>query len=83
MISPSIWEEAPVGFELPNIDAPLVALHPRTGAMLFKLHLDENERRQLIEGNPLYLMIVGPMNTPLLISANLADVVSVVRGDVE
>lgn len=85
MIAPTKWDSAPSGFVLRNVDnkenqEPLIAFHSPTGSILFRLTLDDNERRQLIEGNPLYMLIVGPMTSPFALSANLADMTELVRG---
>lgn len=51
---------------------------PTSGATIFQVELSDNDRRQLIEGNPLFLLIIGPV-APFFESPNLADVLEVAR----
>jgi len=85
MIAPIVWDYLPADFKLilwkgnnDDIkDAPAV-INPETQISIFKLELSDNDRRQLIEGNPLYLAIRGKV-TPFTLSANLAEITEVAR----
>jgi hypothetical protein len=85
MIYPVHWKELPPDFKgvVWKGDGDLVqdapaAFHPDSKISVFRLELPDNDRRQLIEGNPVYLAMCGPV-TAFLVSANLAEITEFIR----
>lgn len=85
MLRPVPWEAVPADFRPLTwqgdgdrvADAPAV-VHPVTHASIFVLELTEQDRRQLIEGNPVYLLMVGHV-VPFAVGVNLAEVLELAR----
>jgi hypothetical protein len=85
MLKPTAWESTPIDFKLimwkgdgENVsDAPAV-IHPEKQASIFKMELSEQDRRQLIEGNPIYLALLGRVQ-PFMASANLGEITELIR----
>jgi len=80
------WEHPPADFEAflwhgnqeqTIRDAPS-AIHRPTHASLFRLEMDEETRRMLIEGNDLYLCIIGQV-VPFCVGANLGEMLEMAR----
>lgn len=87
MLKPIHWENSPIDFEetvwqgngKEVADAPAV-INREKSVSIFKMELTENDRRQLIEGNPLYISMLGKV-IPFMASANLAEITEIVRND--
>ena len=87
MIVPVMWTEVPNEFKVVvwkgqnNVvkDAPGI-FNPQTGMTVFLLELDNNDRRQLIEGNPIYMTVCGPI-PPFGITANLGEALDLARSE--
>jgi len=85
MIYPVQWENMPADFQQVVWkgdgervqDAP-AAFHAESRMSVFWLQLSDNDRRQLIEGNPVYLAMCGPV-TAFLVSANLGEITEFIR----
>ncbi len=80
------WEYLPADFEhlvwkgneeqaIADADA---AFHQDSQTSIFKLELTDNDRRQLIEGNPIYLAMRGRV-IPFAITPNLSEVTALAR----
>ena len=48
------------------------------GSSVFTLELTEEERRQLVEGNPIYLVVVGHVR-PFFATTNLGEALDMAR----
>lgn len=86
MLSPVKWDSIPDEFNEiiwrgdgeSIADAPAI-FNKKTRMTIFKLQLSENDRRCLIEDNPLYLIINGNV-APFAISANLGESIDLTKG---
>ena len=81
----SQWEYLPADFEHftwkgneEDIEDAIAIIHRDSQVSIFKLELTDNDRRQLIEGNPVYLAIRGRV-PPFAITANLSEVTELAR----
>lgn len=87
MIMPIPWIEVPEEFKAiiwhgdnkSVNDAPGI-FNPQTGITVFLLELSSNDRRQLIEGNPVYLTVCGPIPR-FAVTANLGEALDLARGE--
>ncbi len=87
MVTTILWDEVPVGFT--NIiwrgngsnvvDVPAI-INTDTKVSVLQLQLDDNDRRCLIEGNPLFLIVGGGL-PPFALTASLADALNLARGE--
>lgn len=87
MVTTVVWDDIPHGFV--NVvwkgdgqsvfDVPAI-INSDTKFSVLQLKLDDNDRRQLIEGNPLYLVVCGSLS-PFAISANLKESLDLARGE--
>ncbi len=86
MLHTTKWEYLPADFEhltWKGDTAQAVAdaeaiFHRDSQVSIFKLELTDNDRRQLIEGNPLYLAVRGHV-IPFAITPNLSEVTALAR----
>jgi hypothetical protein len=81
----SSWEFLPADFERftwtgdgDQVADAMAIIHRDSQVSIFKLELTDNDRRQLIEGNPVYLAIRGRV-PPFAITANLGEVTELAR----
>lgn len=84
-MNPVKWSNVPVDFEeiiwhgngenISNVDG---VIHRGKGATIIKLELSEEDRRQLIEGNPVYLSMWGRV-VPFMVSVNLGEITETIR----
>ena len=85
MLKPAEWMSAPADFQsvvcrgddAKIADTPAVINVEKCG-VIFRLELTDQDRRQLIDGNPIYLAFVGGV-IPFAASANLAEVTELIR----
>lgn len=85
MLKPVSWQNNPADFEETiwhgngkNVaDAPAV-INREKFVTIFRMELTDNDRRQLIEGNPLYISMIGKI-IPFMASANLGEITEIVR----
>lgn len=86
MLAPVEWDAAPDGFAIiiwrgdgvHALDTPAI-INSRTQASVFCLKLSDNDRRCLIEGNDLFLMVAGQI-APFAMSTNLGEILDTARG---
>lgn len=84
-MNPVKWENLPAdcvayrwygdGAKVQDVDC---AFNLEKKASIFRLELSEQERRQLIEGNPVYLSLIGHV-IPFMVSVNLAEITESIR----
>lgn len=85
MLHISKWEYLPAEFEhfiwkgneAEIADAEAI-IHRDSQVSIFMLELTDNDRRQLIEGNPVYLAIRGRV-PPFVVTPNLSEVTELAR----
>lgn len=85
MLKAAEWLSAPADFlsvickgdDEKIADTPAVLNQEKCG-VIFRLELSDQDRRQLIDGNPIYLAFVGGL-IPFAASANLAEVTELIR----
>lgn len=53
-------------------------MHPEKRCTIIKLELTNEERRQLIDGNPIYLSMIGRV-IPFMASVNLGEITETIR----
>lgn len=85
MLHISKWEYLPADFEHftwrgndAEVSDAEAIMHRDSQVSIFKLELTDNDRRQLIEGNPVYLAIRGRV-PPFAVTPNLSEVTELAR----
>lgn len=85
MLHITTWDHPPADFEHltwkgnnEDVADAAAVIHVESQVSIFKLELTENDRRQLIEGNPIYLAIRGRV-PPFAVTPNLSEVTQLAR----